>query len=64
MNHTIEFMKRNHIPLTRENYLQIEYLGQVPEELDGELEAEIARVFDALDAEFLKSAGIEPTEED
>lgn len=58
-NFTVEFMKQNHIPLTRENYLHIEYMGTPPEEIGGEIEAEIDLVFAALDDEFLMSAGRE-----
>ena len=37
----LEYMKQHNIPLTRENYLQINYMGNPPEKLDAEQEAEI-----------------------
>jgi hypothetical protein len=37
-NPTLEFLKANNIPVTRENYLAVEYLGNPPE-LDAEQEA-------------------------
>lgn len=41
MNHTLEYMKKNGVPLTRENYLDYAYLGNPPEQLSAEEEAEI-----------------------
>jgi len=43
MDHTLEHMKKNGIPLTRENYLDFAYLGTPPppEEWGAELEAEL-----------------------
>ena len=41
MSIVLDYMKKHNIPLTRENYLQINYMGDVPEELDAEAEAEI-----------------------
>jgi hypothetical protein len=38
-NPTLEFLKVNNIPVTRANYLAVEYLGNPPEELDPEQEA-------------------------
>jgi hypothetical protein len=41
-----EKMKRDNIPMTRENYLALAYLGDPPQEpLDAELEAELPEVF-------------------
>jgi len=40
MDMVLDFMKKNNIPLTRDNYLYLQFMGDVPEEL-GELEAEI-----------------------
>ena len=37
-NPTLEFLKANNIPATRENYLAVEFLGNPPE-LDAEREA-------------------------
>jgi hypothetical protein len=38
----IEMMRKANIPLTRENYLNLEYFGDVPEELN---EDEIPEMF-------------------
>lgn len=35
----VEYLKKNNTPLTRENYLQVAYLGDPPKELDAEVEA-------------------------
>ena len=45
---TLEFLKANNLPLTRENYLYVEYMGNPPKELDAEGEA-------ALPAEVTKN---------
>lgn len=45
MDAVIEKMKKESIPLTRENYLQFAYMGNPPEKLTAEEE-------DALPAEF------------
>jgi hypothetical protein len=37
----LDFMKAHNIPLTRQNYLDIAYMGNPPEEIGGEIEAEI-----------------------
>jgi len=42
----IEYMKQNGIPLTRENYLRLNYLGNPPKELPAELEAELPHELD------------------
>ena len=42
MDHVLDWMKKNDVPLTRKNYLEIAYMGDPPPEpLDAELEAEI-----------------------
>ena len=41
MDHILDFMKRHDIPITRENYLDIAYLGAPPDELDAETEADL-----------------------
>jgi hypothetical protein len=38
---TLEFLKANGLPLTRENYLYVAYLGNPPKELDAESEANL-----------------------
>jgi hypothetical protein len=41
-DHVLNFMRKNAIPLTRRNYIDLNWLGDPPEEpLDYELEAEI-----------------------
>ena len=35
----LAYLKKNNVPLTRENYLDLAYLGDPPEELDAEAEA-------------------------
>jgi hypothetical protein len=40
-NHTVEYMKKNGVPLTRENYLDYAYLGNPPAQLSAEEEAEL-----------------------
>jgi hypothetical protein len=44
-NATIRLMKENHIPVTRENYLLVEYLGTPSAEVDAEVEGELPRPF-------------------
>ena len=40
-----EMMVKFNIPLTRENYLDLAYMGDVPEELSAEEEAELPEEF-------------------
>ena len=44
MDYVLDFMKRHDVPLTRENYLQIAYMGDPPE-LDAEAEADLPEQF-------------------
>ena len=37
----VSLMKRFNIPITRENYLNLAYMGEVPEELGAEQEADL-----------------------
>jgi hypothetical protein len=37
----VNFLKANGLAVTRDNYLSVAYLGNPPEELDAEQEAEI-----------------------
>jgi hypothetical protein len=37
----LAWMKERGVPLTRENYLYLSYMGDVPEEIGGEIEASI-----------------------
>jgi hypothetical protein len=41
----IEFMKRHNIPMTRENYLDVAYMGNPPEVLDAEEEYNLPEQF-------------------
>lgn len=41
----LEFMERNGIELTRENYLQLAYMGEVPDEIDPEIEFSLPEMF-------------------
>jgi len=43
MNSTLKFLKENNLPITRENYLYVAYLGNSPEELDAEVEMELPK---------------------
>ena len=45
MSAVLDYMKKHNIPLTRENYLAIAYLGDVPEEIGPELEMEMPNEF-------------------
>ena len=45
----LEYMKEHGIPLTRENYLNEAYMGEPPEELGPELEAELPEQFQKWD---------------
>jgi hypothetical protein len=37
----LKLMKSNSIPVTRENYLEVAYLGEAPDPLPAKLEAEL-----------------------
>jgi hypothetical protein len=59
---TLDWMKSNNVPLTRENYLQVAYMGQPPtEDAEVEIPAEILRIERRIvarkDAEFLREVG-------
>lgn len=41
VDYVLEYMKQHNIPLTRENYLEINYMGNPPDPMPAELEAEI-----------------------
>ena len=53
MDGVLRFMKQHDIPLTRENYLDVAYLGNPPEELSAEQEAELPEQFQAWDVEWV-----------
>ena len=40
-NPTLEYLKEHNLPLTRDNYLYVEFMGKPPKELDAEQEAAI-----------------------
>ena len=40
---TVQLLKKYGIPVTRENYLRLAFAGNPPDELDGEIEAELPR---------------------
>ena len=42
---TLEYMKASGIPLTRERYLNLAYMGKPPEELGAEEEAMLPEMF-------------------
>lgn len=41
MDAVVEYMKQKNIPLTRDRYLNLAYMGEVPEPLSAEEEAQI-----------------------
>jgi hypothetical protein len=45
-NHVVDFLKANGLTVNRENYLAAAYLGNPPEELDPEQEAEMQNAID------------------
>jgi hypothetical protein len=44
-DYVIEFMRQHNIPMTRENYLEIAFMGSPPEELDAEAEFDLPEQF-------------------
>lgn len=51
-DYTLEWLKKNGIPASRENYIQLAFLGNPPDEpLDGEIEAELELTFENLTPE-------------
>ena len=64
MDIVLEAMKKNNIPLTRENYLHIAYMGAPPDEIGGEIEASIPReIRDAEDTAWMAELGVQWTPE-
>ncbi len=45
---TVRLLKKWGIPVTRENYLRLACAGNPPDEIDGEVEAELDRVRQSL----------------
>jgi hypothetical protein len=61
----LRLMVENGVPLTRENYLYIAYMGDVPEEIGGEIEAEIPwEIKYAEDIALMARMGVRWTPED
>jgi hypothetical protein len=52
MDIVLEKMKEEGIPMTRENYLELAYMGNPPEELDGEEEAALPEQFQKPEQEL------------
>jgi len=44
-NDTIEYMRKEETPLTRENFLNLQYLGNPPDEIDPEVESTFPEQF-------------------
>ncbi len=56
----LKAMKKNNIPLTRANYLDIAYMGNPPEEIGGEVEASIPKeIGEAEDIAWMAEMGVE-----
>src|SRR5215471_10816462 len=51
MDCVLDWMKRMGVPLTRENYLDVAYLGNPPEELSAEEESELPEEFQVWDTD-------------
>lgn len=45
MDEILRFMEEQNIPATRENYLEVAYMGTPPDELSAEEEAELPEQF-------------------
>jgi hypothetical protein len=62
----LNLMKQRGVPLTRENYLHIAYMGAPPEEIGGEIEASIPwEIKHAEDIALMAQMGVrwEPSDE-
>ena len=46
MDDILKFMVEKGIPLTKDNYVEIAYMGDPPAEFDAEIEAELEELFD------------------
>ena len=51
MDYVLEWMKKNNLPLTREKYLEMAYLGNPPAELSVEEELMLPEEFQVWDAD-------------
>ena len=54
INSTVAFLKKHGIPLSLQNYLDVEFLGNPPAEIDGEVEAELPREIIAFEKRALR----------
>jgi hypothetical protein len=55
----LQAMKARNIPLTRQNYLDIAYLGNPPDEIGGEIEASIPKeIGEAEDVAWMAELGV------
>jgi hypothetical protein len=55
----LRLMVEKGVPLTRENYLYIAYMGDVPDEIGGEIEASIPKEIDeAEDVAWMAEMGV------
>lgn len=45
IDHVLAYMKKHHYPMNRETYLNLAYMGNPPEELCAEEEAQIPEQF-------------------
>jgi hypothetical protein len=64
MDIVLEPMKKNRVPLTRQNYLDIAYMGAPLDEIGGEIEASIPQeIRDAEDTAWMSELGVQWTPE-
>jgi hypothetical protein len=55
----LRLMIEKGVPLTRDNYLQIAYMGNPPEEIGGEIEASIPKeIGEAEDVAWMAEMGV------
>lgn len=55
----LAWMKKEGVPLTRENYLHIAYMGAPPDEIGGEIEASIPKeIGEAEDIAWMATLGV------
>lgn len=66
-NIVLAWMKKEGVPLTRQNYLDLAYMGSPPDEIGGEIEASIPwEIKHADDIATMAQMGVrwEPNDED
>jgi hypothetical protein len=55
----LAWMKKEGVPLTRQNYLDLAYMGNPPDEIGGEIEASIPKeIGDAEDVAWMAEMGV------